>query len=85
MNKGKISINPYLNFPGNCKQAMNFYKDIFNGKLDLMPFEGSPLEVPDDYKKSHFIARYPLKARSSWPQTPCLVKRWTLGMEIIYH
>ncbi|MBM7789457.1 VOC family protein [Tenggerimyces flavus] len=28
-------LNPYLNFDGNAKQAMEFYKDVFSGTLTL--------------------------------------------------
>lgn len=44
------TLNPYLNFDGKCKEAMYFYKDIFGGKLEMMTFENSPLDVPEDYK-----------------------------------
>ena len=45
------TVNPYLTFNGNCYEAMNFYKEVFNANLETMPFEGSPVEVPDDYKQ----------------------------------
>lgn len=35
-------INPYLNFYGRCTEAMNFYKSIFGGELQLMPAGDSP-------------------------------------------
>ena len=44
-------INPYLIFPGNCREAMEFYKNVLNGKLEMMPFEGSPVDVPKDYQQ----------------------------------
>lgn len=51
MNDGlNTNINPYLTFPGNCEQAMTFYKDVFDGDLETMPYEESPVDVPDDYK-----------------------------------
>ena len=31
-------LNPYLNFAGNTKEAMEFYKDVFGGKLDVNTF-----------------------------------------------
>ncbi len=49
MKSDKSTVNPYLTFPGNCKEVMEFYKEALNGQLDLMPFEGSPVEVPADY------------------------------------
>jgi PhnB protein len=40
-------LNPYLNFDGDARQAMEFYKDVFGGELNLNTFgefgsEGSP-------------------------------------------
>lgn len=46
------AVHPYLFFPGNCNEAMNFYKGILGGNLEVMPFEGSPMEVPDEYKQN---------------------------------
>ena len=48
--KNATTVNPYLMFEGNCAEAMNFYKTALNGTLETMPFEGSPVEVPDNYK-----------------------------------
>ena len=31
-------LNPYLNFDGNARQAMEFYRDVFGGKLDISTF-----------------------------------------------
>lgn len=31
-------LNPYLNFPGNTKEAMEFYKSVFGGTLALNTF-----------------------------------------------
>ncbi|HVD99771.1 MAG TPA: VOC family protein [Cytophagaceae bacterium] len=31
-----ISINPYLNFPGNAEEAINFYKSVFGGELAML-------------------------------------------------
>jgi PhnB protein len=40
----KTSINPYLNFDGNCREAMEFYKDCFGGEIEMQTVEGSPME-----------------------------------------
>jgi PhnB protein len=34
---------PYLNFNGNCKEAMTFYKDILGGELTLQTVGESPM------------------------------------------
>jgi PhnB protein len=37
------TLNPYLTFNGNCKEAMSFYKEVFGGELSLMPVNESPI------------------------------------------
>lgn len=40
------TINPYLNFNGNCEEVFNFYKGVFGGEfLDLQRYKDAP---PDD-------------------------------------
>jgi PhnB protein len=44
-------LNPYLNFEGNAREAVQFYQDVFGGDLDIMAFgdmgmtehEGTPI------------------------------------------
>jgi len=31
-------LNPYISFKGNAREAMEFYKTVFGGKLDLSTF-----------------------------------------------
>jgi len=38
-------INAYLNFNGNCREAMTFYKDCLGGELTVQTVEGSPVET----------------------------------------
>lgn len=38
------TINAYLTFNGNCREAMTFYKKCFGGKLSLETVKGSPME-----------------------------------------
>lgn len=47
-----MQINPYLNFDGNCAEAMRFYQKALGGQLDMMPFAGSPMEndIPGAYR-----------------------------------
>jgi PhnB protein len=39
-----IQINAYLNFNGNCREAMSFYKECLGGDLILQPVKGTPME-----------------------------------------
>jgi PhnB protein len=38
-----IQINAYLSFPGNCREAMEFYQKCFGGELTLQTVEDSPM------------------------------------------
>ena len=60
MEKIQTTLNPYLTFAGNCREVMNFYQRVFGGKLELMTFENSPMEVPDDYmdKIMHSVLKF---------------------------
>lgn len=37
----KTKLNPYITFKGNARQAMEFYKSVFGGKLDMNTFKDS--------------------------------------------
>ena len=45
-----IQLNPYLNFNGSTREAMEFYHHVLGGKLDLQTFGDSPMETPDEQK-----------------------------------
>jgi PhnB protein len=36
-------IVAYLSFPGNCREAMNFYKESLGGELTMMAIADSPM------------------------------------------
>lgn len=38
-----IQATPYLTFNGNCREAMNFYKECFGGELTLQTIGESPM------------------------------------------
>jgi PhnB protein len=47
----ETKLNPYLNFRNQTRQAMEFYKSVFGGKLDLFTFKdfhASPDPSEDD-------------------------------------
>lgn len=53
------SINPYLNFSGNCQAAFDFYKSVFGGEfLNLMRWKDMPTEarqMPENANESEKI------------------------------
>jgi PhnB protein len=47
-----IKLSPYLNFSGNTQEALEFYKEIFGGSLEISTFDSIPgLQVPEGYAK----------------------------------
>jgi PhnB protein len=45
-----ISLHPYLNFDGNTEEAMKFYAEALNGKLEIMRFGDSPMPTTPENK-----------------------------------
>ena len=48
-------LNPYLNFNGNARQALEFYNSVFGGNLNVSTFAdfGTPKDAPDADKIMH--------------------------------
>ena len=48
------TLNPYLIFNGNCREAMNFYKDCFGGDLYLQTVSEAPIaaQMPANLQNS---------------------------------
>lgn len=44
-------IGAYLNFDGNCRQAMEFYKNCLGAELYIMAFSEVPGELPKEAKE----------------------------------
>ena len=41
---GQVKVSPYINFGGRAREAMEFYKSLLGGTLELMAF--SPVGAP---------------------------------------
>jgi PhnB protein len=48
-------LNPYLNFNGSARQALEFYTSVFGGNLNVSTFAefGTPADAPDADKIMH--------------------------------
>jgi len=46
-------LNPYLTFNGNCREAMNFYKECLGGELIFQTIGESPMadRMPEKMKE----------------------------------
>jgi PhnB protein len=53
-----MKLFPYLSFPGNCEEALNFYKDALNGEIiQLGRYGESPMKSPEEFKDKIIHAR----------------------------
>jgi PhnB protein len=50
-------INTYLNFDGDCREAMTFYAKCLGAELDLIPFSQMPGDVPKEAQDRIIHAR----------------------------
>ncbi|HUS01173.1 MAG TPA: VOC family protein [Chitinophagaceae bacterium] len=48
-------INAYINFDGNCREVMTFYKHSLGGELNMQTVEGSPIEAQCPTEIKHQI------------------------------
>jgi PhnB protein len=55
-----ISTNTYLNFPGNCEEAMNFYAQLLKGTILAMLRPPVDSETPPEWKNKIMHARIKL-------------------------
>jgi PhnB protein len=55
-----MKLNPYLNFPGTCEEAMNTYAKVLGGEVvAMLPYGDMPGDhsVPEDMRKKIAHAR----------------------------
>src|SRR5690349_1299686 len=55
-----IQLNPYLNFRGNAREAMEFYRGVFDGQLDITTFGES--QAPVDPGENDLVMHAQLEA-----------------------
>ncbi len=64
-----MNVQPYLMFPGTCREALGFYADVFRGSTTLLQTVGeSPLPAPPEHADRVFNAVFEaddLKFRAS--------------------
>ena len=54
-----IELIPYLSFDGNCEEALNFYKEILNGRIEIVTrYDNPAMNAPGTYKNKILHARF---------------------------
>lgn len=55
----EIDLVPYLQFQGDCEEALNFYKDILNARIEIASrYDNPAMNVPEDFKNKILHARF---------------------------
>src|SRR5579871_1837311 len=68
---GKTTLAPYLFFDGQAKEAMEFYKTVFGGKLEIQTMGEVPKEAqmpgadPDSVMHASLIGDFKIMASDS--------------------
>lgn len=53
------SMIPYIVFSGNCRNALEFYRGVFNGEIvSMITFENSPIPVESENKSRIFDSEF---------------------------
>ena len=53
-----MKLTPYIHFPGNAEEALNFYKKSLGGEIEMLSRYGdSPMQTDDDYKQKIIHSR----------------------------
>lgn len=54
-----IDLMPYLQFPGDCEEALHFYKDILQGRIEIASrYDNPAMKAPEDYKNKILHASF---------------------------
>jgi PhnB protein len=83
-----MKLVPYLNFYGQCEEAMNFYKDVLGGEvLGIHRFGDSPMSVDENMKSKimHMGIKFGdniLYASDGMESKPVEGNRYTLSINI---
>jgi len=63
-------LNPYLNFDGNTREALEFYRDVFGGELNIYSFVGLIILVGIVKKNAIMQVDFALAAQRAGAPSP---------------
>jgi PhnB protein len=55
----QLEMIPYLSFRGNCEEALHFYSDILDGRIEIVSrYDNPAMNAPEDFKNKILHARF---------------------------
>jgi len=70
----EMELMPYLQFQGNCEEALNYYKEILDGRIEIVSrFDNPAMNAPEDFKNkilhaAFYFGKYQLFASDTMPK-----------------
>jgi PhnB protein len=59
MSNLEIELVPYLQFQGNCEEALLFYKDVLDGRIEIVSrYDNPAMNAPDAFKNKILHASF---------------------------
>jgi PhnB protein len=74
MANNDIDLMPYLQFHGNCEEALLLYKDILDGRVEIISrYDNPAMNAPEDFKNkilhaAFYFGNHQLFASDSMPK-----------------
>ena len=87
----EIELMPYLQFQGNCEEALHFYKDILDGRIEIISrYDNPAMNAPEDFKNkilhaAFYFGRYQLFASDMMPKNAAEVFHPNISMSLGLH
>ena len=91
MSNTEIELMPYLQFQGNCEEALLFYKDILDGRVEIVSrYDNPAMNAPDAFKNkilhaAFYFGKYQLFASDTMPKNAGEVFHPNISMSLGLH
>jgi PhnB protein len=86
-----IELMPYLSFQGNCEEALNFYKDILGGRIEIASrYDNPAMNAPEDFKNkilhaSFYFGNHMLFASDTMPKKQQETLQSNIALSLGFH
>ena len=82
MSDNQIEMMPYLSFQGNCEEALLFYSDILDGRIEIVSrYDNPAMNTPEDFKNKILHARFSFGKYNTKEEVDFTINRWGCMMK----
>lgn len=91
MSVKEIELMPYLQYQGNCEEALLFYKDILEGRIEIVSrYDNPAMNAPEGFKNkilhaSFYFGKYQFLASDSMPKNAGEIFQPNISMSLGLH